>query len=263
MRLTLGISTCPNDTYIYEALINGLRNSPFEWNVRYADVQTLNEMVGRGELDVAKVSAQVYPKIKEAYQCLSCGGAIGYGCGPLLLSSVAESYQQSLPVTLPGRDTTAALLFRFWHSKQFGSTADIRYALFNEVYQSLRSKNIGQGVVIHEHRFTWKRDGLHMLQDLGAFWEEQTRSPIPLGIAVARRSLGANIISQVEDEIRRSLRVARSRELMVTPFIDQKAQIADREVVESHIKMFVNDFSEEVGARGIAALDNLWKLIEC
>ena len=111
MQLSLGISTCPNDTFIYEALIHGLENSPFEWKVTFADVQTLNEMVLRGELDVAKISAQVYPKIAETYRCLGCGGAIGYGCGPLLLSSSGNAFDPALPTTLPGANTTAALLF--------------------------------------------------------------------------------------------------------------------------------------------------------
>lgn len=262
MRLSLGISTCPNDTFIYENLIAGLEKSPFEWDVHFADVQTLNEMVRRGELDVAKVSAQVYPKIESGYVCLSCGGAIGYGCGPLLLSSKGDTFDANLPVTLPGSETTAALLYRFWHSRTQSTPLSVNYALFDQVYRSLREKSAPQGVVIHEHRFTWKRDGLYLLQDLGAFWEENTGTPIPLGIAVARRSLGAEAIASVENEIRESLRLAQNRSEMVTPFIDEKAQIDDTEVMKSHIRMFVNDFSENVGERGLASLEYLWKLVK-
>ncbi len=262
MHLSLGISTCPNDTYIYEALVHGLEGSPFEWSVHFADVQTLNEMVRRGELDVAKVSAQVFPKIEDGYVCLSCGGAIGYGCGPLLLSSESERFNPQASVTLPGADTTAALLYKFWFSKTQQGARQVNYALFDQVYRSLRAREALQGVVIHEHRFTWKRDGLFLLQDLGAFWEENTGTPIPLGIAVAKRSLGADVISQVEEEIRRSLRVARSRTEMVTDFIDKKAQIEDPEVMKAHIQMFVNDFSENVGERGKASLDYLWSLVK-
>ena len=194
MRLSLGISTCPNDTYIYEALVAGLKDSPFEWDVHFADVQTLNEMIMRGELDVAKVSAQVYPKIRKDYVCLGCGGAIGYGCGPLLLSSKSGAFDPAQETVLPGANTTAALLFRFWYGRKFGGSSQVRYALFNEVYSSLLDKSAAQGVTIHEHRFTWKRDGLHMLQDLGAYWEQETGSPIPLGIAVARRSLSYELV---------------------------------------------------------------------
>ena len=259
--LSLGISTCPNDTFIYEALVRGLENSPFEWDVHFADVQTLNEMVSRGELDVAKISAQVYPKIEREYECLSCGGAIGYGCGPLLLSSKSDRFDPALSVTLPGADTTAALLYRFWHKKTQSVDPMPKFALFDQVYRSLCSKEISQGVVIHEHRFTWKRDGLFLLQDLGAFWEQQTGTPIPLGISVARRSLGKDVIEQVQNQIRESLRIAKSRDEMVTDFIDEKAQIADPEVIRSHIRMFVTDFTEEVGERGWASLKYLWGLI--
>lgn len=260
MRLSLGISTCPNDTFIYEALIAGLENSPFEWDVHFADVQTLNEWIMAGKLDVAKISAQVYPKIETEYRCLGCGGAIGYGCGPLLLSSSSESFDSTSSTVLPGANTTAALLFKFWYQRKFGDKPALQFALFNEVYEGLLEKRFVQGVTIHEHRFTWKRDGLHMLQDLGAFWEQETGTPIPLGIAVARHSLGDDIISQVENEIRESLRIARNRSELITPFIDEKAQIEDKKVMESHINMFVNDFSENVGERGWAALDNLWRL---
>ena len=263
MQLTLGISTCPNDTFIYEALIHGLENSPFDWDVTYADVQTLNEKVMRGELDVAKISAQVYPSISENYRCLGCGGAIGYGCGPLLLSSAANAFNPELATTLPGANTTAALLFKFWYSHQFQTSPKLQYALFNEVYQGLLNKNIPQGVTIHEHRFTWKRDGLHLLQDLGAFWEQETGSPIPLGIAVAKKELGFSAIENVEREIRRSLQEARKRADVVTPFIAEKAQIDDEEVIKSHIAMFVNDFSENVGEAGWRALENLWRLSHC
>lgn len=259
-RLSLGISTCPNDTYIYEALVSGLENSPFEWEVHFADVQTLNEWIMAGKLDVAKVSAQVYPKIERDYQCLGCGGAIGYGCGPLLLSSSSDVFSENAPTVLPGANTTAALLFKFWYQKKFGGRPNLKFALFNEVYEGLLSKDFVQGVTIHEHRFTWKRDGLHLLQDLGAFWEQETGSPIPLGIAVARRSLGGETIARVEQEIRKSLGVAGRRASLVTPFIDEKAQIDDKSVMEAHIRMFVNDFSENVGVEGWKALHNLWTL---
>ena len=263
MRLSLGISTCPNDTYIYEALVAGLKDSPFEWDVHFADVQTLNEMIMRGELDVAKVSAQVYPKIRKDYGCLGCGGAIGNGCGPLLLSAKSGAFDPAQETVLPGANTTAALLFRFWYGRKFGGSPQVRYALFNEVYSSLLDKSAAQGVTIHEHRFTWKRDGLHMLQDLGAYWEQETGSPIPLGIAVARRSLSYELVRNVEKEIRESLTMARKRSELVTPFIREKAQISDEKVIESHIKMFVNDFSESVGEAGEKALACLWGLAGC
>ena len=263
MQLSLGISTCPNDTYIYEALVAGLEKSPFEWKVHFADVQTLNEMVIRGELDVAKVSAQVFPQVRHNYICLGCGGAIGYGCGPLLLSSGSASFDPSRETVLPGRNTTAAHLFRFWYAREFGGVPSTEFALFNEVYSGLLERKFAQGVTIHEHRFTWKRDGLNLLQDLGAYWEQSTGSPIPLGIAVARNTFSPEMVAEIEKEIRKSLEIARSRTSLVTPFIREKAQISDEKVIESHIKMFVNDFSENVGEAGERALKCLWTVAEC
>ena len=263
MRLSLGISTCPNDTFIYENLIAGLKDSPFEWDVHYADVQTLNEMVMAGKLDVAKVSAQIYPQVRNNYRVLGCGGAIGYGCGPLLLSSVGDVFDPGCATTLPGKNTTAALLFKFWYKRKFEGSPLLGYAFFDEVYRGLLSGSVAQGVTIHEHRFTWKRDGLHLLQDLGAYWEQETGTPIPLGIAVARKGFSREIIEGIESEIRESLKMAWTRSEMVTPFIDEKAQISEKNVIESHIKMFVNDFSESIGEKGKAALEKLWMLTKC
>ena len=181
----------------------------------------------------------------------------------MLLSSESESFEPEKPTTLPGKNTTAALLFKFWYEKKYGGSPNLHYAFFDEVYRNLLSGAIPQGVTIHEHRFTWKRDGLHLLQDLGAFWEEETRSPIPLGIAVARKSFSRELVEGVESEIRASLKMAWARPEMVTPFIDEKAQISEKNVVESHIKMFVNDFSESIGEKGKAALEKLWMLTKC
>lgn len=256
LQLHLGISPCPNDTYIYEGLIAGLPNSRIKWRVGFADVQTLNEMVRRSELDVAKVSCGVVPSIAKDYEVLSCGGAVGYSCGPLLLSSNSESFLPAFSVALPGRDTTAALLFRFWASRELPKMPAETFALFNEVYSNLLAKKFAQGVVIHEHRFTWERDGLSLIQDLGEYWEAHTGIPVPLGCAVIKKSLASHI-TEVEAEIRESIKIARSRAEIVTPFIRSKAQISSDEVIEKHIKTFVTDFSFDMGESGRLALKKL------
>lgn len=258
--LRLGISTCPNDTYIYEALVFGIQGSSFKWNVVFADVQTLNEMVLRGELDVAKVSCGVLPFAEKNYRLLSCGGAMGYSCGPLLLSSSENAFDPESVTLLPGKNTTAAMLFRFWASETLGlSSPKVSYAFFNEVYDALCAKRSRQGVVIHEKRFTWARDGLGLLTDLGAFWELCTHSPIPLGCAVAKKSLGESVILAVENEIRQSLSIANARTNPVTDFIREKAQIADDSVIERHIRLFVSDFTRDIGDSGRKALEILAK----
>lgn len=257
--LRLGISTCPNDTFIYESMVFGMEGSPFKWNVTFADVQTLNEMVLAGALDVAKVSCGVLPSIQENYRLLSCGGAMGFGCGPLLLSSQKGApFSPEWETVLPGKNTTASLLFRFWALETRAiSHPKVSYAFFNEVYDSLRSGKKKQGVVIHEKRFTWADDGLGLLVDLGAFWESRTDSPIPLGCAVAKKTLGDEKILAIEREIRESLARAESRRKMVSDFIREKAQIADDSVIEKHIRLFVSDFTREIGPSGRKALDIL------
>jgi 1,4-dihydroxy-6-naphthoate synthase len=262
MKLKLGISTCPNDTFIYEHLIAGLENSPFEWLVTFADVQTLNEMVLRQELDVAKVSCGVLPLMDKGYQILSCGGAMGYGCGPLLLSSGNASFHSQLSTLLPGKNTTAALLFKYWILNTDQGTAECDYALFDAVYRDLLSKKAVQGVVIHEHRFTWQRDGLFLLQDLGTFWEQSIRSPVPLGCSVARKSLGLRTIEKIEHEIQVSLALARARPDLVTAFIRDKAQIAEDSIMEAHIRMFVTDFSYDMGTAGERAIQTLLRVAQ-
>ena len=269
MKLKLGISPCPNDTYIYEALVTGQMKSEFDWDVTFADVQTLNEMVKRGELDVAKVSCGVVPQVLDAYQVLSCGGAIGYSCGPLLLASGipqaenpqgASAFDLSRLVVLPGEDTTAALIFRFWASRELPEKPQIEYALFDAVYRSLRNQEFRQGVVIHEHRFTWKRDGLTLIQDLGDYWESVTKIPVPLGCTLMRKSFSSDLVNAVESEIRQSIDIARARKQIITDFIRKKAQIDEDTVMEKHIHTFVTDFSYDINKEGRKALQNLFEV---
>lgn len=261
ITLKLGISTCPNDTFIYENLIAGLSNSPFNWQVTYADVQTLNEMVLRGDLDVAKVSCGVLPLIQDHYKVLSSGGAIGYGCGPLLLSSESNHFNKNYKTQLPGKNTTAALLFRFWYEHEFSNQPiEVTYDFFDKVYKNLCHKNNLQGVVIHEHRFTWQKDHLFLLQDLGAYFETKTQSPIPLGCTVARQNFSDDLTTSIEKEIQRSIDCAWNRSSLVTPFIREKAQIEDTSVIEKHIQMFVTDFSYDMGKKGFFALNTLFSL---
>jgi 1,4-dihydroxy-6-naphthoate synthase len=241
----LGISTCPNDTFIYQNLIEGKVETPCPFSVVYADVQTLNERVLQGSLDVAKVSAAVFPLVKDKYSLLKSGGALGYGCGPLLLSSKSDSFCEEETVYLPGKNTTAAALFNFYkrHSK-------ISYMRFDDLYRSLCEKKIAQGVTIHEHRFTWQRDGLHLIADLGAFWEQELKAPIPLGCTVVKKDLGDEFAKEIDLCIQKSLKLAWERKEPVTDFIRKLAQIDDDEVILQHIKMFVNDYSLDYGKDG-------------
>jgi len=244
--LTLGISTCPNDTFIYQNLIEGKVKTPCPISVEYADVQTLNEKVLKGELDMAKVSCAVYPLVKDEYRMLNSGGAMGYGCGPLLLSSVGKNFNAEFPIYLPGKNTTAAALFDFWYKithSQLPIPHSLKYSRFDELYRNLCEKKIEQGVTIHEHRFTYERDGLHLIADLGAFWEQEQKAPIPLGCTVIKRSLGEELAKEMDLCVQKSLQLAWDRKEVVNDFIRELAQIDDDEVILKHIKMFVNEYS--------------------
>ncbi|MDR2555515.1 MAG: 1,4-dihydroxy-6-naphthoate synthase [Fibromonadaceae bacterium] len=257
--LLLGISPCPNDTFIYQNLIEGTVKTPCSVSAEFADVQTLNEKVLDGALDMAKVSAAVFPLVKDRYRLLKSGGAMGYGCGPLLLSSAGENFSDEFPVYLPGKQTTAAALFNFWIKKKFPSVggAGVSYMRFDELYRELCGKKIKQGVTIHEHRFTWQRDGLHLISDLGAFWEQELKVPIPLGCTVIKKDLGEELANEMDLCVQKSLQLAWERKEPVNEFIRKLAQIDDDAVILQHIKMFVNGYSMNMGDEGEKALQVL------
>jgi len=254
--LLLGISPCPNDTFIYQNLVEGLVKTPCHISIEFADVQTLNEKVLGGTLDMAKVSAAVFPLVKDRYRLLKSGGAMGYGCGPLLLSSASENFSDEFPVYLPGKQTTAAALFNFW-AKHKKYATKINYARFDELYRNLCEKKIKQGVTIHEHRFTWQRDGLHLISDLGAFWEQELKVPIPLGCTVIKKDLGEELANEMDLCVQKSLQLAWDRKEPVNEFIRKLAQIDDDSVILQHIKMFVNGYSMNMGDEGEKALQVL------
>ncbi|MDR3000652.1 MAG: 1,4-dihydroxy-6-naphthoate synthase [Fibromonadaceae bacterium] len=256
--LNLGISTCPNDTFIFQNLIEGKVKAPCPISVEYTDVQTLNERVLAGTLDIAKISCAVYPLVKDNYKILDSGGAMGYGCGPLLLSSENKNFNEEFPVYLPGKNTTATALFNFWHKKRPHTP---KYMRFNKLYHNLCEKKIKQGVTIHEHRFTWQRDGLHLIADLGAFWEQELKAPIPLGCVVVKRSLGEEFAKAMDLCIQDSLRLAWERKEVVNDFIRELAQIDDDAVILQHIKMFVNEYSMKRGIEGEKAMEQLFDVL--
>jgi 1,4-dihydroxy-6-naphthoate synthase len=236
---------------------------PCPISVEYADVQVLNEKVISGDLDIAKISCAVYPLVKNEYRILDSGGAMGYGCGPLLLSSEGESFSKEHPVYLPGKHTTAAMLFNFWINKQnlCHLSPGAYYLRFDELYRSLCEKKICQGVTIHEHRFTWQRDGLHLIADLGAFWERELKAPIPLGCVVVKRSLGEEFAKEMDLCAQESLRLAWERKEPVNDFIRNLAQTGDDEVILQHIRMFVNEYSVNRGEEGERAMRVLSRAI--
>lgn len=251
----LGISPCPNDTYIFEQFCQ--RN---EVQTHYADVQTLNDFAQESNtpFNVLKVSAGVIPRIDlNTWQILRCGGAMGYNCGPLLLGQASHKFDSSTVTWLPGKDTTANLLFLHWVQN---THVPVQYCAFDTLYKSLIQGKAKQGVVIHEHRFTWQRDGLELFADLGAYWEATTNSPIPLGLIIAKKSLGAQRILEIENQIIESLDHANERTDCITPYIQSHAQETDPSVMKAHIQLFVTPFSRDMGTAGHKALDTLFSI---
>jgi 1,4-dihydroxy-6-naphthoate synthase len=250
--LTLGISPCPNDTFAFHALLHGLTPSPAELEVRLRDVEALNRSALRGELDVTKVSCAVLPRILDRYVVLRSGGALGRGCGPLLVARRGARLEElrSARIAVPGLDTTASLLLRlFGHGLPEPEElvySDIPHAVASGVYDA--------GVIIHESRFTYREMGLTRVVDLGAWWEEDTGLPIPLGVIVARRQLGSTLLLELETAIGASVRHARRAPADSREYVRRHAQEMDLSVIERHIGLYVNDFTERVGAEGERAL---------
>lgn len=250
-QLRVGISPCPNDVYIFSGLLLGaVQPGEAELCFEMNDVETLNRQAQAGELDIAKISAAAYRGVETDYVRLSCGGALGRGVGPLLLTGGA-SWNATRPTMLPGAHTTARLLFDFYA----GPGAPRDYVQFDELYRKLLANRSAQGVVIHENRFTYLADGLKLERDLGAYWEQQTGAPIPLGMAVVRRRLGLK--TSVEEWVRRSLRWATEHESEALALCAQHSQEMAPEIMLAHIRLYVNEYTMDTGPEGEAAIQRL------
>ncbi len=256
MRLTLGISPCPNDTFIFDALVNGaIDTGELRLDVVHEDVQTLNEWARAGRLDVSKVSYGVVPAIAGDYALLRSGGALGRGVGPLLVArpGVDAFRPETMRVAVPGRDTTAHLLF----SLAYPGAAHKQFRVFSDIEDAVLGGAVDAGVIIHEGRFTYAAKGLVKLLDLGEHWERQTGAPIPLGGIVARRTLDRDVLRALERLVRESTLHALARRPLVTEYVRRHAQEMDEAVMRQHIDLYVNDFSVDVGDAGGRAVETL------
>ncbi len=260
MRLTLGISPCPNDTFIFDALVNGLVDAEgLELEVLHEDVQTLNEWALEGRLDASKISYGVLPRVAGEYALLEAGGALGQGVGPLLVArpGLAAFDPAAMRVAIPGRDTTAHLLF----SLAFPAAAHKRFQVFSGIEAAVLAGEVEAGVIIHESRFTYAQRGLARLLDLGEHWERVTGAPIPLGGIVARRSLAPEVRARLDRLVRRSLEHAEARRPALSAYVRAHAQELDEAVMRQHVDLYVNGFSRglgEAGRRAVATLLEVW-----
>ena len=254
--MTLGYSPCPNDTHIFYALKHGLVNGGgLYFEERLEDVETLNQLALNGVLDISKVSYHALGFIRDEYCLLRSGGALGRGCGPLVVTRDCDSMSalKGKRVALPGRFTTASLLFQLYGAEP----GKVVFLPFNEIMEAVRSGEVDAGVIIHESRFTFASYGLSSILDLGDWWELETGYPIPLGCIVARRSLGASTLTVLDRIVRDSVVYANSHPDEALGYICEYAQEISKEVCKAHIKLYVNDFTIDLGGEGEAAVTAL------
>lgn len=255
-QLSLGISPCPNDTFIFHALIHGLIQSEPGFclsRLVMADVEELNGLASRGELDIVKISLAAVADASAHYRLLSCGGALGRGCGPLLVTRQGRDRQMAFEtLALPGARTTAALLAEM--AGVPGRRVQLRY---DEIMPAVARGDVDAGVVIHEGRFTYAQQGLELVEDFGAWWESRYNLPLPLGVIAVKRTLGAGVAGAVSQAIRASLSHAWNNPEASREFVARNAQELSPEVTAAHIDTFVTPFSLDVGDEGRSAIEAL------
>ncbi|HYN93077.1 MAG TPA: 1,4-dihydroxy-6-naphthoate synthase [Pilimelia sp.] len=258
MPLSLAISPCPNDTFVFHALVHGLVPGAPAVDVTYADVDVTNTAAERGAYDLVKVSVAALPWLLGGYDLVPCGGALGRGCGPLVLvrGAAAPGGGTSLAgatVAVPGDRTTAYLLFRLWSAGE--PPARVEVVPFHEIMPGVARGEYDAGLVIHEARFTYPRHGLTALVDLGQWWEADTGLPIPLGAILARR--GVVDPRAAAGWIRESVRQAWADPAASRGYVLRHAQEMEPDVVDRHIGLYVNEFTADLGEAGHAAIDAL------
>ena len=253
-ELSIGFSPCPNDTYIFCGLVKGYISLP-GWNLQpeiLEDVETLNEWAMESRLDITKLSFHALGHVLADYVLLKSGAALGRGCGPLLVAGrkVVPGDFVKMSVAVPGRFTTAAMLLKLYGL----SWKNIVMMRFDEIMPAIESGKVDCGVIIHESRFTYKARGLRLIVDLGSWWEEWSGYPIPLGGIAVRRSLGNELIEQIDRAIHASILWARENPQLCKPYIKEHAQEMAEKVIDDHIGLYVNSFSENLGEEGLAAV---------
>lgn len=253
MRLSLNISPCPNDTFMFHAMLFGLVDTEgLEFDVSFYDIEELNNHLLDGKVQISKSSYAVLPAICEHYALLDSGSALGRGNGPLVVAARdgVNLSDGSLRVAVPGEHTTANMLM----SRLFPAISDKTPRLFSTIAESVEKGEFDAGVLIHEGRFTYQERGLKLVADLGEEWERTTSLPLPLGAIVASRELPDEVRQKVERVLRKSVEYAFANPSASLEFVLDHAREMDSDVVRSHIELFVNQYSVSLGAEGLAAV---------
>ncbi|MBL1095351.1 1,4-dihydroxy-6-naphthoate synthase [Streptomyces coffeae] len=259
-RLKIAYSPCPNDTFVFDAWAHGRIPGAPPLDVTFADIDITNGMAERGEFDVLKVSYAVLPWVLDEYTLLPCGGALGRGCGPLVLTREPGRAPDlaGKTVAVPSERSTAYLLFRLWAAAEVPEgVGQIQVLPFHEIMPAVRDGAVDAGLVIHEARFTYQNYGLHCLADMGEHWELTTGLPIPLGAIIAKRSLGAERLRAIADAARTSVLMAWDDPRASRPYVLAHAQEMDPTVADQHIGLYVNEFTAGLGEDGYAAVRGL------
>lgn len=261
-ELSLGYSPCPNDTFIFYGLVHGkVETGGLCFREILADVETLNRMAGRAELDVTKISFHAYGHLREQYCLLRSGAALGRGCGPLVISKNGQPMDRlkGKKIAVPGMHTTAFLLLQLFDPHFRERVVEMP---FHRIVDAVKHGEVDAGLIIHESRFTYQDAGLQKLLDLGEWWEALTGLPIPLGGIIARRELGETLIRSTEKGIRSSIEYAFAHGEEPKLYIKRHAQELEERVIEQHIGLYVNDYSLDLGADGLKAVNELFRLAE-
>lgn len=271
MKLSLGFSPCPNDTFIFDAMIHGkIDTGDLQFHVEYHDVETLNEQAFRAALDITKLSYHAYAYAVEDYELLDAGSALGFGVGPLLITASKELADKlskkagtelekeltNLRVGIPGKFTTANFLLGL----AYGDLKNKTEMLFSDIEPALQQGKIDVGLIIHENRFTYMEKGLYKILDLGDYWEKTTGSPIPLGGIVVKRSLPESVKHRVNELISQSVRFGFDHPESGTEYIRSHAQEMDVKVMYKHIELYVNSHTEDLGVQGKKAINLMFEM---
>ena len=263
MKLSLGFSPCPNDCFIFDAMVHHkIDTEGLDFDVVMEDVEALNQRAFKSELDITKLSFHAFLYVQQNYILLKSGSALGFNCGPLLISKSDLTTQFSNPntqisnlkIAIPGKNTTANFLL----SLAFPEMKNKTEVLFSEIEQALLDGKYDAGLIIHESRFTYEQKGLKKIMDLGEFWEGLIHAPIPLGGIVARRSFDNNLLQKINRVIKKSVEYAFANTPDVMPYVKKHAQEMSEEVMKKHIDLYVNEYSIDLGKTGTEAVNLLF-----
>jgi 1,4-dihydroxy-6-naphthoate synthase len=253
MKLSLGFSPCPNDTFIFDGMVHGLIDTEgLEFEVLMGDVEELNRRAFAHDLDITKLSYHAFAHLLGKYELLNAGSALGRNCGPLLIAKAPMSREQieQAKIAIPGKYTTANFLLGLAHPDAINKVE----MLFSDIEDAVLRGEVDAGLIIHENRFTYQDKGLVKLMDLGEFWEQETGLPIPLGGIVVKKDLPQALKEKIDRVMRRSVEFAFGQKKKLSDFVKENAQEMDEQVMHSHINLYVNDFTVNLGESGRSAV---------